>query len=354
MLSLFVNIIKNLLGARYELYLCLLLVLNLSSCYVTKLAWHQNNLFNSRQKISAVIANRKTSKDTREQLLKLIDVLNYAGKEGLNREGAYTYYIDTDKRYVSYLVQAAYPNRLEAITWWFPIVGSVPYKGFFYEDERDDEAAQLQEKGLDIYKSGVGAYSSLGWFDDPVYPSMIKRKVSSLAHLFFHELTHRTLWVADSAKFNENLAEYIGDILTEKYLLETGREKELIVYKNFKYDNEVYKKWLSGLKNDLEELYKNQKGYNNNQILLQKAEIFKEWTKGKVPKFKSVDLIRGQEWNNARVLASSLYSPDLERFNKAYQCAGSKSAGEFLERLKLEIEHADDPFTGLDSICISS
>jgi len=107
---------------------------------------------------------------------------------------------------------------LESITWWFPIVGRVPYLGYFSKADRDSKASELRTEGYDVYETGVGAYSSLGWFDDPIYSPMLRRSEADFAHLIFHELTHRTLWIRGSVEFNENLAEYAADFLLEKLL----------------------------------------------------------------------------------------------------------------------------------------
>ena len=98
---------------------------------------------------------------------------------GLNTDGAYLYYIHTEQPVVSYLVQAAHADKLKSVKWWFPIVGSVPYKGYFTRSDRDAEAEKLRQQGYDVYTTGVGAFSSLGWFDDPIFSSMLRRNTAS-------------------------------------------------------------------------------------------------------------------------------------------------------------------------------
>ena len=86
-------------------------------------------------------------------------ILSFAESHGLNASGAYKYYIATKEPVVSYIVQAAYADRLEFVTWWFPVVGDVPYLGFFKKPERDAKAAELTASGYDVHTSGAGAFS---------------------------------------------------------------------------------------------------------------------------------------------------------------------------------------------------
>src|SRR5690606_18969091 len=114
-------------------------------------------------------------------------------------------------------------DRLEFVTWWFPVVGSVPYIGYFDKADRDAKATELKQQGYDVSVGGAGAFSSLGWFEDPIFSSMLDRGPADTAHLFIHELTHRTLWIPGSTEFNENLAEYVSYRLTPQYLRKTKR-----------------------------------------------------------------------------------------------------------------------------------
>lgn len=325
-----------------------------SSCYVTKLAFHQNNLMNSRQKITDVVADAATDSKLRQRLEFVEEILDYAGNQGLNRAGAYRYFIKTEKPVVSYLVQAAFPDRLESLTWCFPIVGCVPYRGHFDEGERDQAAAALRAQGYDVMESGVGAFSSLGWFDDPIYSAMLNRKDYSLAHLLFHELTHRTYWAPGSVQFNENLAEYVADLLTSQFLNDKGHKALLDEYQRQQQDLATYHQWLIGLKADLQALYKQRQGQDLHTIKAAKAKIFSEYLLEKKPKFIQFDFVGRGEWNNARVLAGSLYSPDLSIFRNAHRCHPDSSVGEFLEKLKVASDQADDGFAALDLVCAAA
>lgn len=100
---------------------------------------------------------------------------------------------------------------MEQVPWWFPLVGRLPYKGFFDQARAEAEAARLLESGrYDVCVSGVTAYSTLGWLDDPVTQPMLRRGAASLVETLFHELVHATAFVSGEADFNEGVAQFIG------------------------------------------------------------------------------------------------------------------------------------------------
>ncbi|NRA44519.1 MAG: aminopeptidase [Oligoflexales bacterium] len=333
-------------------FLLLIFLPILHSCYVTKLAFQHNNQFNSRRLVSSILSDPNTDIKVRKKLLLFQEVMAYAAGRGLNTRRAYRYYIETGEDAVSYLVQAAYADRLESYTWWYPIVGTVPYKGFFDKAERDGLGEELKADGYDVYLSRAGAYSSLGWFEDPIYSVMLRRSTSGLAALIFHELTHRTLWIPGHVKFNENLASFMEDRLTVQYLEEKGKERSLDSYAIKKADKKLYREWLKRLRDALKQFYKNTDfSLDKKQATLGKAKLFERYTKELRPKFQRYDYVGNEPWNNARVLGTSLYSPDLDRFSRAYSCHKHLNAGAFLKVLGDTIKGYDDPFIALDSLC---
>lgn len=324
----------------------------LSGCYLVSNAWHHNELFNSRRHIGEVMADPATNAEVRIRLAEVNKLMAYAKDIGLNTEGAYRYYIDNPGRVVSYLVQAAYPDRLQAITWWFPVVGRVPYLGFFARDDRDREAKMLRDQGYDVDLGAAGAFSSLGWFEDPIFSSMLQRHHTDLAHLFFHELTHRTLWIPGSTAFNENLAEFVAESISVRYLSQSGDLAGLRRYRDKRLDRLDFHDWLKRLKATLQQHYKQRQGMTRAALLQGKADIFREFTGPGRPQSRVVDYVGSDPWNNATVLASGLYAPDMTRFYKARACQGEATPWpEFFAKLQQAWTEVGDPFVALDSLC---
>ena len=337
-----------------------LLSLPLTACklYVVRQAIHQNNLYNSRKPVAEVIKDQ-SAKDIYVKKLGFVqELLQYADESGLDTKNTYRYFVDTEGRPVSYLVQAAEVDRLEFVNWWFPFVGNVPYLGFFSIEERDEKANELRESGYDVNIGDVTAFSGLGWFEDPIYSSMLDRNDTDIAQLFFHELTHRTIWIKDSVVFNENLAEFIAITLTNEYFAKMNRVAELERYAKRNEDKTTFKLWLKDLKKELEKIYieyheKEDNSLNSRvEMLEKKKEIFGLYTEGgKKPKFIYADYVKGRVWNNATILGSSLYIPDMERFEEAYDCVSPKEIKEFLKQLSVYAEEEDDPFNILKRMC---
>jgi len=128
---------------------------------------------------------------------------------------------ELDRPVVVWVVTASHPLRFRSKTWWFPIVGRVPYLGYFDRDSAYTFATELREEGLDVDVGGAEAYSTLGWFDDPVLSTMIgagEEAIGELADVVLHESVHATLYVDGQTRFNESLAEFVSGKLTLIYL----------------------------------------------------------------------------------------------------------------------------------------
>jgi predicted aminopeptidase len=139
------------------------------------------------------------------------DIRRFAIEElGLKTGKNYTRYVKIDRDYLAAVVSASADDSFRVHEWRYPLVGSLPYKGFFNVEEARKERAKLEKKGLDAWVRGVDAFSTLGWFKDPLYSFMRDYSPYRLADLIIHESLHATVFVKGQAGFNEELAEFIG------------------------------------------------------------------------------------------------------------------------------------------------
>jgi predicted aminopeptidase len=189
-----------------------------------------------------------TFPDSLKQKLLLIDRVRQFAIDslGLNDTDNYKTMYDQKGRDVMWVVMASEPFRLEAKQWKFPVVGSVPYKGFFDESKAKRLVEELEKEGWDVNVRTPGGWSTLGFFTDPILSGMLKRSEGDLANLIIHEMSHATIFVKDNVDFNENLATFIGDRGAEVFLTSVyGAESaEYIAYKNelsndLKYSNHM-------------------------------------------------------------------------------------------------------------------
>jgi predicted aminopeptidase len=139
-----------------------------------------------------------------EQALKLLEFASHDLR--LPAEGNYRQYADLHRPYVVWNVNVAPALSLRPKTWWFPVAGSASYRGYFSEEAAHRYARIWENKGWDVYVDGVQAYSTLGWFHDPLLNTYIYESEASLADLIFHELAHQRLYVAGDTDFNEAFA----------------------------------------------------------------------------------------------------------------------------------------------------
>ena len=130
----------------------------------------------------------------------------------------YTAVYDLKGQPTAYVVQACEKYAMKKYLWKFPVVGRLPYKGFFDLKDAEKEAQRLQQEGYDTRIVNPGGWSTMGWFKDPILSSMLRRNEAYLAELIIHELTHSTVFVKDNSELNENIADYVGENGAKLYL----------------------------------------------------------------------------------------------------------------------------------------
>ena len=197
--------------------------------------------------------------DSLKSKLKLIeDVRKFAiDSLGLKDTENYKTLYDQKNKEVMWVVQACEPFALVPKQWHFPIVGSVPYKGFFNKAKALDLRKELEEEGYDVSVRNPGGWSTLGWFTDPILSGMLDRTEGDLASLIIHEMVHATVFVKDDVDFNENLADFIGDTAAYDFLKYRfgATSKEYMTYLHQDQDYRKYTKHILRGTRSLDSLY---------------------------------------------------------------------------------------------------
>jgi len=181
-----------------------------SGCYYWHLASGQWRVLRASQDIHAVLADPRTDAELRARLERVLEARAFAHELGLAVEDQYTSYVPWPEDRLVTSIVATRPGEIEPAGFDFPLVGHVPYKGFFDQARAEREAAALRERGLDVCVLAVPAYSTLGWLPDPVTGPMLRHGEHYLVETVIHELVHATVFFADAAEFNEGLATFIG------------------------------------------------------------------------------------------------------------------------------------------------
>jgi predicted aminopeptidase len=192
-------------------------------CYLAQAAAGQDEIAHRARPIDDVLVDRTVPERTREHLALIEDVKRFSESRGLTRTGSYRHFVDLRRDAVVWVVTASHRLRFEPVTWRFPIVGTVPYLGWFEKRDAQLLASSLRREGHDVHLREARAYSTLGWFDDPVLSTMLGDDPADLVDVVIHESTHATYFVPSQTVFNESLANFVADSLTPEYLRERMR-----------------------------------------------------------------------------------------------------------------------------------
>ncbi len=189
------------------------------------------DIVSRRQPIDRLLAAEATDPALRERLRSALAARDFASRElGLPDNGSYRSYADIERRYVTWNVIATEEFSVAARQWCFPIAGCVPYRGYYSEAEAEAFAAGLAGQRLDVFVNPATAYSTLGWFDDPLLNTMLAWHDTRLAGVIFHELAHQQVWVKDDAAFNESFAVFVQDEGVRRWLQATATPEDLAAY----------------------------------------------------------------------------------------------------------------------------
>jgi predicted aminopeptidase len=234
----------------------------LSGCsapYLADAAYHHLRLLARRVPIDTVINDAGTDPQLRKNLVRVASIRQFAAERlGMTVDDNYATYVAVDGRYVTFNLSACPPDKLVPYEWHFPVIGAVPYKGFFHREDAEREDRRLRAAGYETYLRGVIAYSTLGWFSDPVLSTMLDDDPYELADLLFHELTHATLFIKGEVAFNESLASFVAEQATLQYIVDQeGRDTPAYRDRVATYAEEHrFSDLIDGLYRELESLYR--------------------------------------------------------------------------------------------------
>ena len=194
--------------------LLLLVILGLTACGKLGYYLHSINghltIMGERQSIEQLLSRPDTAPELKQKLRQAQAIRRYASERlGLPDNKSYKYYVDLKRPYVVWNVFATPEFSVTPVKWCFLMTGCVSYRGYFDRAHAGKFAAKLRSKGNDIYVGGVAAYSTLGWFADPVLNTFLNRPEIELAALMFHELAHQLVYVKNDSAFNESFATVI-------------------------------------------------------------------------------------------------------------------------------------------------
>lgn len=341
--------------------LSLATILTLTACnpfYVLRATYEESRILLGRRDIEEVIADPITNKPTREKLELVLEAREFSKSKGFTPKRSFTQFSEVGPGPLAWVLVVSRPDDFSLYTWWFPIVGSVPYKGYFAKNDAVRMAKLLEEDGYETSVRGTDAFSTLGWFDDPLLSTTLMRPEVRLVNTVLHEITHSTIWIPGHVDFNESLANFIGFEATVEFFeakLKTcgssDCEERFSKYLNVaqaQRDSEYeLARSVTALYEELKELYTGDS--ERSHKLKERHNIFERHVAPLRVKYPKLELLK--EINNAEIMQLKLYMTKLELFLALWEKNGRSWRQLIDELTSLEREAgsgSDSPFALLE------
>lgn len=319
--------------------------------YLAKSAYFQAELLAGREPLEEVLARGELDPERAAKLALVPEIKAFGESLGLADTDNYdTVNLGWDRGI--YTVVAAPPLSLEPKTWWFPVVGGVPYLGFFREQDARKRADKVAARGYETRIGRAGAYSTLGFFRDPVLPDMLDWDEVELADTVLHELAHATLWIPGGASFNETFAAVVGEAAALQWVDHRNgpASAALVAVYDQRADWDAYRRMLYEVTEELGALYADP-DLSDEQKLARKAAILG----GLEARLEALELndperwrraLLRREWNNAWLLSYRTYDTGRGDFDALLAACGGDIAA-FIRRVDELTRRARDPYAAL-------
>ncbi len=294
--------------------------------YITRAGLEETRILRSREPIAELVAGRETDPVVRQSLRLVLESRDYAARLGLNAKETYTTYSEVGRDTLLLVLTAAPRDCICPYTWKYPIVGRIPYKGFFDLEAGRRAADRLAADGYDVYLRPSGAFSTLGWFNDPLLSTALTRDSVELAALVFHEIAHNTLYVKSATPFNESFAQFVGYRSAEAFFGERGDSANARTAADRLHDEMVLGEFYAALVGRLDSLYASQPdsatleqgraeagAWAREQLMGPVGARFRSFRMGALPE---------RPVNNARLVGSLLYRTRLDLFDRWFDRHG--------------------------------
>ena len=280
-----------------------------------------------------------------DSLKRKLDLINNVRKYAIDSLGLkdtknYKTLFDQKGEEIMWVVTASEPFRLKAKEWTFPVIGSVPYKGFFNKDLAIELRDELKQEGWDVSIRNPGGWSTLGWFTDPILSKMLERSEGDLANLIIHEMVHSTIFVKDSIDFNENLATFIGDRGTEKFLISKfGPDSK--EYQTYLHEDDDYLKFTDHMLRGAEKLDSLYKTMRDEEPIDSRKEKKKLMITNIVKTLDTLSLLNNPKPSQRydKVLPNNAYFMNFRRYQSKQDEFWDKYRNDFHEDLKSYISY---------------
>lgn len=297
-----------------------------ASYYSQIISGHMRIVLGKRP-VSDVLADDTLQVETRRRLELAQRARSFAVSElALPDNKSYTTYYDINREYVTWNVVAAGEFSFVPTKWCFPVAGCVSYRGYYAEENAREYAQKLAAQGLDVAVNGATAYSTLGWFADPLLSTMLNRSDPFIASLLFHELAHQQIYVSDDSKFNESFAVFVEQAGLLRWQRRNQNEDQSTALEQRRRRQADFIQLLAKTRDALEVLY--QSDIDEKVMRAGKAvhyaELLGDYEKLKASwgGYQGYDAWFKRELNNARLVAIATYNDYVPAFKVLFEDSG--------------------------------
>jgi len=331
------------------------LVLVPTGRYLARAGWEESKILLRRKSIQRLVGDTTVPRATRLKLNVVLDARTFAHEQlGLDAGKSFTTYSALDRDTLVLVLSAAYRDRLAFYRWWFPIVGRVPYKGYFNFVAAREAEAEFRNKGFDTLLRPAPAFSTLGWFNDPLVSTSLRADSLTLANTVIHELTHNRFFASGSVEFNESFANFVGARGSADFFRKRG--SPLVVEEaNARWSDEKHlAAFWRRLYVDIDSVFKAHPGDSaRHERLVLRDSVYR--SAKTILVFKLAPMLRTVSprylerlrLDNAAVLSGRIYLTDLELFDSVYVREGSDTRRALERVIALAKADQKDPFGAL-------
>jgi predicted aminopeptidase len=291
--------------------------------YLTRAGFEETRILQSRQPIDRLVRQARLDPATRGSLSLVLEARDYAARLGLKAKETYTTYADVGRDTLLMVLQVAPRDCICPHTWKYPIVGQIPYKGFFDAAAAQREADRFRARGFDVYLRPSSAFSTLGWFNDPLLSTALTRDSVELAATVFHEIAHNTLYVKSATPFNESFAQLVGYRSAEAFFRDRRDEARSRQAADRWHDEMVLGDYYAALIARLDSLYSR---HPDSTALEQGRQAAAAWARAQLEgavgrQLRTIRIGRLAERpiNNAQLIGATIYRTRLDLFERWYQ-----------------------------------